>query len=506
MGPIELTGDQEEALEQWKLNAAPCQYACPIGTEVPAYVSLIADRRFAEAMDVIRKDNPLPSVCARVCHHPCELKCQAGKRGDPIAIRALKRVAADHAMQAGAYSLPPESRRGGEKVAIVGAGPAGLTAGYYLARKGHDVTIFDALHVAGGAAAVYIPEFRLPKAMLEADIENIERAGVRIVTNTRIGKDISFDELRTSYRAVFVAAGAHRSRRLEVPGEDAVGVMDAMRFLKAVNLDEKVEVGRRVGIIGGGNAAVDAARVARRIGNCEEVSLIYRRTRAEMPAFEEEIEATIEEGIEMRFLTAPSKVLSEDGRLVGIECIRMELGAPDRSGRKRPVPVEDSEFTIPLDTLLVAIGEAPDVSFLGEEHGIGLLGGERIAASTETCATNVEGVFAGGDVVTGPNTIVDAMESGKEAAESIDRYIRGESPEAERGIARPSVYVSPVEVAEEEPAGARRPEAPCRAVSERVSDFREVEHGLEEEVVIREARRCLRCDLGAEKAGRWPRL
>ncbi len=505
-GPIELTGEQEEGLAQWKLNAAPCQYACPIGTEVPAYVALIADRRFEEAMDVIRRDNPLPSVCARVCHHPCELKCQAGKTGDPIAIRALKRVATDHALQAGAYSVARESRNDGEKVAIVGAGPAGLTAGYYLAGKGYDVTIFDALPVAGGAAAVYIPEFRLPKDMLEADIENIENAGVRIRTNTRIGKDISFDELRASHRAVFVAAGAHRSRKLGVPGEDAAGVMDAMQFLKSVNLDEKVEVGKRVGIIGGGNAAVDAARVARRIGSCEEASLIYRRTRAEMPAFEEEIEATIEEGIEMQFLTAPSKVLSENGKLVGIECIRMELGEPDRSGRRRPVPIADSEFTIPLDTLLVAIGEAPDVSFLGEEHGIGLSAGERIAASAKTCATNVEGVFAGGDVVTGPNTIVDAMASGKEAAESIDRYIRGESLETERGIARPSVYVSPVEVTEEELAGARRPTAPCIPASERVNGDAEVECRLSEETAIKEARRCLRCDLGSEEGGRWPRF
>jgi heterodisulfide reductase subunit A-like polyferredoxin/coenzyme F420-reducing hydrogenase delta subunit len=504
MGPIELTGEQEERLAEWKLNTAPCQYACPIGTEVPAYVSLIADRRFGEAMDVIRKDNPLPSVCARVCHHPCEARCQAGKTGDPIAIRALKRVATDHALQAGAYSVARESRDDGEKVAIVGAGPAGLTAGYYLAEKGHDVTIFDALPVAGGAAAVYIPDFRLPKDMLEVDIENIKNAGVRIKTNTRVGDDISFDELRSSYKAVFVAAGAHKSRKLGIPGEDALGVLDAMQFLKAVNLDEKVEIGKRVGIIGGGNAAVDAARVARRIENCEEVSLIYRRTRAEMPAFEEEIDATVEEGIEMQFLTAPSKVLSEESKLVGIECIRMELGDPDKSGRRRPVPIEDSEFTIPLDTLLVAIGEAPDVSFLGEEHGIGLFGGERIAASAETCATNVEGVFAGGDVVTGPNTIVNAMASGKEAAESIDRYIRGESLETERGIARPSVYVSPVEVTEEELAGARRPAAPCRAASERVEGFLEVEDRLSEEMAIKEARRCLRCDLGTEEGRRWP--
>ena len=506
LGPIDLTREQKERLAEWKLNTPPCQYACPIGTEVPAYVSLIADGRFEDAMEVIRRDNPLPSVCARVCHHPCELKCQAGKTGDPIAIRALKRVATDRALQAGSYSLAPESRRGGDKVAIVGAGPAGLTAGYYLAGRGYDVTIFESLPVAGGAAAVYIPEFRLPKDALEADIENIKNAGVRIVTSTRIGKDISFDELRASYRAVFVATGAHHSRALGVPGEDVAGVMDAMRFLKAVNLGEKVEVGKRVGIIGGGNAAVDAARVARRIECCDEVVLVYRRTRAEMPAFEEEIEATIEEGIELQFLAAPSKILSENGRLAGIECTRMELGDPDRSGRRRPVPIADSHFTISLDTLLVAIGEAPDVSFLGAEHGIDLLGGERIAASTHTCATNAEGVFAGGDVVTGPNTIVDAMASGKEAAESIDRYIRGEDLETERGIARPSVYVSPVEVTEEELAGTRRPAAPCGPAGERVSGFLQVEDRLADKIAIKEARRCLRCDLGSGQGRRWPRL
>jgi NADH-quinone oxidoreductase subunit F len=279
-----------------------------------------------------------------------------------------------------------------------------------------------------------------------------------------------------------------------------------MEFLKAVNLERQVEIGRRVAVIGGGNAAVDAARVARRIGNSEEVSLIYRRTRAEMPAFEEEIEASLEEGIEMRFLTAPAKILSENGRLVGIECLRMELGEPDRSGRRRPVPIAGSYFTVPLDTLLVAIGEAPDVSFLGEAHGIRLSGGERIAASRDTCATNVEGVFAGGDVVTGPNTIVDAMASGKEAAESIDRYIRGEDPKSGRGIARPSVYVAPVEVAREELAGARRPAVPCSSAKERVGGFLQVEESLADKTAIEEARRCLRCDLRSGRGGRWPRL
>ncbi|MCK4830987.1 FAD-dependent oxidoreductase, partial [bacterium] len=373
-----------------------CQHTCPIDTEAPVYISLIAEKRYKEAFEIILKDNPLPSVCARVCHHPCESKCQAGKWGSSIAIRALKRFATDYASNAGIYPSGNVNKPGGEKVAIVGSGPAGLMAGYRLARKGYDVTIFEALDVPGGALTVCIPEYRLPKDVLAADIENIKNAGVTIRTKTRIGKDVPFDELLSSYRAVFIATGAHKSRKLNIPNEDIAGVLDAMEFLKNVNLKREVSIGKRVGIIGGGNAAVDAARTAVRLKECEQVTIIYRRTQRERPAFKEEVEAAIEEGIEMQFLATPSRIVTEKGKITGVECIKMELGEVDESGRRRPVPMEGSEFAINLDSLIVAIGEEADPSFLGKEHGIEISRRGTITVDPETYATNVKGVFAGG--------------------------------------------------------------------------------------------------------------
>ncbi|MFC1694211.1 NADH-ubiquinone oxidoreductase-F iron-sulfur binding region domain-containing protein, partial [Candidatus Latescibacterota bacterium] len=347
-----------------EIISSPCQHVCPIDTEAPVYISLIAERRFREAFEVILKDNPLPSVCARVCHHPCESKCQSGKWGNPITIRALKRFTVDYAIKEGIYPPAKERKNNGDKVAIIGSGPAGLTAGYHLSGKGYDITVFEAMDVPGGALAVCIPEYRLPKEILEIDLENIKKSGVKIKTNTRIGEDISFDELLENYEAVFIATGAHKSRKLNIPDEDTDGVIEAMEFLKDVNLDKKVNTGKRVGIIGGGNAAIDAARAAVRIEECKEVFVIYRRTIAEMPAFEEEVDSAFKEGVKVQFLTAPTKVLTENGKLTGIECIKMELGDIDESGRRRPVIVEGSEFIINLDTLIVAIGEKSDTGFL----------------------------------------------------------------------------------------------------------------------------------------------
>jgi len=488
-----------------ELISSPCQYVCPIGTQAPVYISLIAQGRFQEAFEIILDDNPLPSVCARVCHHPCESKCQAGEGGSPIAIRALKRFAVDYALEAGTYpgeKQPATKAAGAEKVAIVGSGPAGLTAGYQLSRGGYDVTIFEALDVPGGALAAYIPEYRLPRDRLNADIENITNAGVKIRTNTRIGEDISLEELRQGHRAVFVAAGAHKSKRLGIAGEDAQGVLDAMRFLGDANLGREVNIGRRVGIIGGGNAAVDAARVAVRLKQCEEVIIIYRRTRAEMPAFEEEVDAADEEGIRLQFLTAPAKVVADGGRVTGVECIRMELGEPDSSGRRRPVPLEGSEFLIDLDTLIVAIGEETDLSFLGQGHGIGVSRWGTLDVDPQTLATGVEGVFAGGDVVSGPATVIEAMAAGKLAAEMIDKFIRGEPLERQYKLVRPSMYVPPVELTDEEIEAARRPETACLPVAKRAGSFAEVDLNLDPETAIGEARRCLRCDLETEDARR----
>ena len=487
-----------------EIISSPCQYVCPIDTEAQGYISLIAQRRFEQAFDIIIKDNPLPSVCARVCHHPCESKCQAGKWDKPIAIRALKRFAVDYAIKAGTYPVKEKQKPEGEKVAIVGSGPAGLMAGYCLARQGYDVTVFEAMKVAGGGLIVCIPEFRLPRDVLGRDIENIRKAGVKIKTNTHIGRDISFEELRKNYRAIFVATGAHKSRKLRIPNEQTQGVIDAMDFLREVNAYGKRDnIGGIVGIIGGGNAAVDAARAAVRMKGCEKVIVIYRRTQAEMPAFEEEIEAMFEEGIEVQFLTAPVRIIEENGRLTGVECIRMKLGEEDESGRRRPVPIEGTEFVIDLESLIIAIGEEPDLSFLDAETNLEVSKWGTIEACPETMATNIEGVFAGGDVVTGANTVIDAMGAGRIAAEMIDKYIKGQKLQREYKVTRPSVYVPPVELTEEELEHAERPVIPHLPAEKRKGNFAEVELNMTEEMAVREARRCLRCDLDTEDAGKY---
>ena len=485
-----------------ELISSPCQHVCPIGTQAPVYIALIAQGRFEEAFDVILQDNPLPSVCARVCHHPCESKCQAGQWGSPIAVRALKRFAVDHALATGIYPRAKETKTGGDKVTIVGSGPAGLTAGYHLANRGYDVTIFEAMPIAGGALAACIPEYRLPRDRLNADIQNIGNVGVKIKTSTQVGKDVSFDQLRADYKAVFIATGAHKSRKLGIPNEDAEGVLDAIEFLREVNFGNPVDVGRRVGIIGGGNAAVDAARVAARLKQCDEVLIIYRRTRKEMPAFAEEVEALVEEGVRLELLTAPAKIVTDGGRLTGVECLKMKLGEPDESGRRRPIPIEGSQFVIDLDTLIVAIGEDPDLSFLGQRHGIEVSRRGTTVVSPETLVTNVEGVFAGGDVVTGPDTVIQAMAAGKLAAEMIDKYIRGESLARRYELIRPSRYLPPVELTEEEIETAQRPTLPSLPVAERLGGFDEVDLTMTEEMAIKEARRCLRCDLETEDAKR----
>ncbi len=503
-----------------EIISSPCQHICPIETEAPVYIALTAKGKFDEALEIIRKDNPLPTVCGRVCHHPCESKCRAGEGGEPIAIRAIKRFLTDYgrskarlSVSGERLSVKTENRKPRtEKVAIIGSGPAGLTTGYYLGLKGYDVTVFEALPVIGGMLRVAIPEHRLPKDILDYDLETIKNV-VNIRTNIRFGKDFSIDELfKEGHRAIFIALGAHKSVKLGIPGEDADGVIDSMEFLKKVNLSKKIKVGKRVSIIGGGNAAVDAGRVANRLPECNEVTIIYRRTRVEMPAFKEEVDSAIEEGIDIKFLSTPTKVLTKNGKLIAIECIRMELGDPElvsgdksgsprpspRSGRRMPVPIMGSEFIIELDTLIPAISEQPDTGFLTEKDGIKISDWGTIVVDQETLATSREGVFAGGDVITGPNTIIEAIAAGKLAAESIGKYLRGESLAREYKVTRPSVYIEPVELTEEEIAEAKRPEMPNLSLKKRIKKFREVALGFTEEMAIKEARRCLRCDLETE--------
>jgi NADH-quinone oxidoreductase subunit F len=479
-----------------ELVSSPCHYICPIGQEASTYIALVAWGRYREAFDVIMKDNPLPSVCGRVCHHPCEKVCRAGESGDPISIRALKRFVMDWAEREGIRFEPKPVEQRRERIAVIGAGPAGLTAAYYLAFKGFRPTIFEALPVAGGMLGAAIPEHRLPRKILNRDIEVIKKTGVEIKTGVRLGRDLTIDSLfRDGYKAVFVATGAWKSMKMGAHGEEAEGVLQSLEYLKNFNLGGEARVGTHVCVVGGGNSAIDAARVAIRDKNCEKVTILYRRTRAEMPAFPEEVGAAIEEGVDIKFLVAPVKVLAKSGRVVGVECIRMELGDKDASGRRRPVPIPGSEFSIELDTLILAIGERPETGYISAKDGIETRRGENIVADAETFMTSRKGVFAGGDAVTGPNTVVDSMGAGKRAAEAIEKYLEGKPLERTYELTRPSRWIAPVELREDEIGEAKRPAMPHLPAGQRKKNFKEVELGLGEAAACAEARRCLRCEL-----------
>ena len=465
---------------------AACKDACPIHMNIQGYAVLIANGRFKEAYDLIRKTNPLPMVCGRVCYAPCEQACNRGQMDEPIAIRELKRFVTDQ-IDIDTIELP-EIITNGKKVAIVGSGPAGLAAAHDLALEGYEATIFEALPEPGGMLRVGIPQYRLPKDVLGKEIEYIKRLGVEIRTNARIGREIQLEELRKSYQAIFIATGAHASTRLNIPGEDSPGVINATDFLRDVNMGGQVGMGRKVAIIGGGNTAVDAARVARRLGS--EAKVIYRRSRAEMPATAAEVKGAEEEGVEIVFLTNPTRMITEDGKLSKMECTRMKLGEPDTSGRRRPVPIAGSQFTIDVDTVITALGQAPILDFTRE---LGIAVSKRGTISTdEALATNVEGIFAGGDAVTGPSIVIEAIAAGKKAARSIDEYLRGE-PLSSKEDRRQPEELSTGEVA------ALRQRFPLKNrvliresdPGERIADFTEVEQGYSVSEAKEEAERCL---------------
>ena len=474
--------------------SSACQHTCPLGQDVPCYIGLIAQGKFREAVDIVRRENPLPAICGRVCHHPCEDKCRLGAAGDdPIAVRALKRFLADYEMREGIEVEARPQETNGKKVAIVGSGPAGLTCAYYLALKGYGVTIFEALPVTGGMLTVGIPEYRLPRDILNHEIDNIKRLGVEIRTNTAVGRDVQLAELREKYNAVFIATGAHKGLKMNIEGEDAQGVVDAVDFLRELNLGREVNIGQKVIVVGGGNAAIDAARAAKRLGR--DVKIFYRRTRREMPAIKEEVEEAVREGIQIEYLVAPVKVLTRNGKLSAIECVRMKLGDVDKSGRRRPIPIDGSEFTVEVDTLIPAVSQQPDASWLPGGNGLRLSKWQTIEVDPETLYCGDGGIFAGGDVVTGPLTVTEAMAHGKIAAEMIDKYVRGEPLKRRYKVTRPAVSVEAPELADEEIAELKKPSMPAVPVEEREQNFAEVELGFTEEMAVREAKRCLRCDL-----------
>jgi heterodisulfide reductase subunit A-like polyferredoxin len=472
-----------------KADKAPCRLACPAGLNVQGYVQMVGQGKYEEALKIIMEDLPLPGVLGRICPHGCEDACRRCEVDDPVAIRDLKRLAAD---QCDPRDIPiPCLPLREEKVAIVGSGPAGLSAAYHLARKGVLSTIFEALPEPGGMLRVGIPEHRLPKRILDQEIEVITKLGVDINTQSPLGPDLTVDDLfKKDYKAVYLALGAHRGISLGIPGEQAQGVHQGVDFLRELNLKAKPWVGNRMAVIGGGNVAIDVARSAIRLG-AGEVTIIYRRTRAEMPAWEEEIEAAQAEGVGIVYLSAPQEVLTQDGKVVGLRCIRMELGEPDSSGRRRPIPVAGSEYEIEIDQLIPAIGQSPDLSGLGDLPGMAFSRWGTLEVDPVTYATGRDGVFAGGDVQTGPWVAIGAVAAGREAAESMVRYLDGRDMAEGREPAPPeNPLYRPVPEGE---AVKRRAPMPALSVKERQGNFNEVELGYDETAGHEEAQRCLNC-------------
>ena len=479
------------------LVGAPCQDACPLGTEVWRYAAYIAREEYEAAYRVIREANPFPSVCARVCSHPCEDRCRAGTTGgQAIAIRALKRFVTDR-VDPSIYKpiRVVKTDRDMPKAAIVGAGPAGLSAAHYLSLQGYQVTVFEKAAQPGGMLLLGIPEYRMPRDILKKEIDSLLDENITLKCNTAMGKDFTLDSLlEKGYKAVFIAIGAHKSRLLNLKGEDVAGVYPALDFLRAFNTrGEKLAKGH-VGVIGGGNSAIDAARVSLRQEGVKSVTILYRRTPHEMPALEEEIEAALEEGVQLIPLVSPTKIISGKGRLKGVEFITNEQGEVDASGRRKPVPVPGSEHVVPLDTLIVTIGDTPDsLSILAE--GIDVVEWGTVKINKDTLLTSRPGVFAGGDLVTGPDTVVEAIAAGKKAAIMMDRYLSEVELIQPPVVKLPKVYIEPTESSEEEPGHFQRVKIPTISIETRREGFAEVELPLSIEAAKSEAMRCMRCDL-----------
>jgi NADH-quinone oxidoreductase subunit F len=439
-----------------------------------------------------------------VCHHPCEAKCRAGATGgDPIAIRALKRFIADRIDPSTYEPLREEWGDGSPpKVAIIGAGPAGLTAAHCLSLMGCKVTIFEAEKEPGGMLTCAIPSYRLPREVVEKEIAALLDENITLKCGVALGRDVNIDGLlEEGYGAVLLAIGAHKSKPLRLENEDVQGVYPSIDFLKAFNLRDKQLAKGRVGVIGGGNSAIDAARMALRLKDVDEVTILYRRTRGEMPAFAEEIEAADQEGIRIQTLVAPIRVISRNGRLEGLECIRNELGDADESGRRRPVPLEGTEHIVDLDTLIVAIGEDSGIDAVSPAKAsrVETTRWNTVRADNRTMQTNRPGVFAAGDVVRGPNTVVDAIADGKKAAVIIERFLKKEPLVQPVSAGLPQVYVEPV--LDEGAQGEKRAETPRASAEWRKRNFAEVEVTLSQAEAKREALRCLRCDLEFARGG-----
>jgi len=477
------------------LFKSPCQHACPIEMDIPSYVALIRAGRLEDAYKVMLRTNPFPSACGRVCDHQCQSKCRRGMLDEPIAIKFLKRFITDNAVRPKIEKVPVTRD---EKIAVVGGGPSGLTAAKDLAERGYQVVVFEELPEAGGMMRYGIPSYRLPREILKGEIDNIAALGVDIRCNTRVGRDISFEAIDKEFAYVYMAPGAHKSQRMRVEGEDMEGVYGGVEFLRDFNINEgewlkgEKTLGSSVAVIGGGNSAIDAARVAKRLG--ADVTILYRRFRQDMPAAEEEIEAAEHEGIKIEYLVAPLKIVG-NGKVSGITCQRMKPGDFDNSGRRRPVPVKGAEFTLAVDAVVAAIGQAPDLSFVPEESGVSVNRWDCFDIKELTKShTTSEKFFAGGDAVTGPWTAVGAISAGHKAAAEIDAAIRTKNGEPPYEAPPVEAIDIPFEI-DEETEECPQAVMPEMDAVERRSTFDEVELGFSLEQAVEEAKRCLRCDV-----------
>lgn len=472
-----------------KQQTSPCKAECPAHIDVQGYVNLAAKGKFEEALALIKKASPFPSICGRVCHHPCESNCSRGDIDKSVGIHGIERFIADLDLNADKRYMPKIKDKKEDKVAIVGSGPAGLTCAYYLAIKGYQVTVFEKATELGGMLTTGIPSYRLPGNIVEAEIQHIRDMGVTLKTNVEIGTDVTVAQLRQEgYKAFFVAVGTQECVQLGIEGEDLDGVYPGLDYLRIVNRGEQVALGKNVAVIGGGNAAMDAVRMCRRLG-AENAFIIYRRGLEEMPANAEEIEECQEEGIPINTLTQPVRFIGENGRVKAIECLKMQLTEPDESGRRRPEPVAGSEFTIEVDNAISALGQEADWSCLTSECACTLSDWGTMNVDALTLQSDDPDIFAGGDAVRGPQSIIEAIADGKQAATSIDFFIKGRDLKLGREVELKTITNPQKEVYNKiDPVQMPRLDA-----QERVNNFDEVQQGLTEEMVIQEAKRCINC-------------
>ncbi|MBP7403213.1 MAG: FAD-dependent oxidoreductase, partial [Clostridia bacterium] len=469
-----------------ELFLSPCENACPAGVNVPGYLALIAAGRPLDAYSLIRQENPFPAICGRVCTHPCEARCRRAQLDEPLAICDLKRYAADEALKSGQPVKDVVFPHRGKSVAVIGAGPSGLTCAYYLGRLGYDVTVYESQAVAGGMLAFGIPEYRLPKAMLEKEIDTIRNVGIRILSGTEVGRDITFEELRSGYDAIYIATGTQRSRRIGVDGEDLPGVYHGLDFLRDVNPGKDLRLSGSVAVIGGGSTAMDAARVALRIG-AKEVTVLYRRSIEDMPADRREIDEAVEEGIVIRELVEPLYFAGTE-HVEKVVCRRMVLKGFDRDGRRQPVKSDDGVVEFPVDSVILAVSQYSDLPFVRPDE-VEITSWGTFVVDGGTLGTSMNGVFAGGDVVRGADIVITAIADGKKAAQSIDRYLGGTGV-LNKG--EPIAIPAPVEDAElleHERFLMKRLDPATRK-----NGFEEVYKGFHRLNAIAESMRCLRCD------------